>query len=729
MDLLSTTGLDFDIAYSWIKILFPSEDGSPYSSALSVFSSMLTFFGGLFLAWHVIQGIVLSAYTGKVLGERFHQIWAPLRVVLGFGMLVPIAGGFSSIHILLRDVVGVAAVKMGNAPIEAYIKTVITAADEKDPNKNNIAITAIKGRYIFDAFLDREICNAIQDKMTGSVWKAFGITGNLKLAPVNGEESNTLLGVTYSSGSYTWDYGGCGKITFVYPTVDKTGILKDSGPFLTAFANERRQATRDMVQTIRNSINREGLGDYFANHDVVSMESQELLTELRTQGVVPAGLAATKEQAFTAWDNAVSAASAKVYKGVMDQNRGDLTGRIEKYGFMAAGSFERALSKASSLTVSIANASPQTTEPDLSEEFAVVYQAAKSAILGGPKLKGEDSGNGSMKGLNKSDEPLDSMLSSIAPAIASMKAGHKSSTGDPIGDMIAFGHNMLTAWEGLGLAAMAMRAVAVGLNAAADGQGFTPQNFFSFGLVGGGAKAAAAIFLDAITQAQSWVAPVMMAMLIVGILHAFVLPMMPMLMVFVMGVSWLILFLEASIAGLLWAFAFIRMDGNDFFDKNQAPGATLVFNLFLRPAIGMLAFVGGLLLLPVLMDSLSLLWDDSFSNQTSGGGIGATPWTPGLTDLIQWIVGIVMYTWMQWHLTLRLFGLIPTIADRVGHWMGFGQSHGYNDGQETTAAIGAAVAAGQVGRTIQRRPKPDAHLKEENRNLKQQVQTLSTPKS
>jgi hypothetical protein len=63
---------------------------------------------------------------------------------------------------------------------------------------------------------------------------------------------------------------------------------------------------------------------------------------------------------------------------------------------------------------------------------------------------------------------------------------------------------------------------------------------------------------------------------------------------------------------------------------------------------------------------------------------------------------------------LRIFGLIPTIADRVGHWMGFGASHGYNDGQETTAAIGAAVAAGQVGRTLQRRP----HQRKEKKDNK-----------
>src|SRR5690606_21015047 len=91
-----------------------------------------------------------------------------------------------------------------------------------------------------------------------------------------------------------------------------------------------------------------------------------------------------------------------------------------------------------------------------------------------------------------------------------------------------------------------------------------------------------------------------------------------------------------------------------------------------------------ILLLPQLLNALTIVWNDSFTIQTAGGS-----WI----GIWQWAAGLIIFTWMQWHLSLRLYGLIPTIADRVGYWMGM-QTHGYNDGQETTAAAGAMVAAG-----------------------------------
>jgi len=708
IDLLSTP-VDTDIAYRWIGVLFPPTNpagvSTPYGSAFAVFTGMLTFFGGLFLAWHVIQGIVLSAYSGKVLGERFHQIWAPLRVVLGFGLLVPVSGGFSSVHIFLRDVVGVAAVQMGNAPIKAYITSITEPTEGK-----NVTVVSVKGRFVFDYLLDKEICNAVHNGLTSGYWASFwsAATFTSVKTPEAGYQKPLTRDVVY-------DYGGCGSLLFTVPAVPSDGLLAGAEGSYDNFVSVRKNATDEMLEKIRKTFKKEELGKYFANHDVREMETEAILKALRTEGLVPANLAEVKNSAAEEWNKKVAEASGQVYKFVMDKNGKALNDSITKYGFMAAGGFERALTKASSITVSLANGSPKIYEPSLSEEYLEPYLAAKAAVLSVPRLSDESKGDGSMAARDNTD-PLSGFWSYMAPSIAAMKAGSASDSGDPIGDMISFGHNLLGIWEG---ALLVLAAMNVALNAADGGAAAVGQSFV--GLFGGGVgQVVTKSLLSAFEFAYGWLWPILTVILIVGILHAFVLPMLPMIMVFIMGISWLILFLEAAIAGVLWAFAFIRMDGQEMFDKNQAPGVTLLFNLFLRPAIGMLAFIGGLKLLPETMNSLSILWDDNFNAQTS----------PDWSSILQWVVGIVMYTWMQWHLSLRIFGLIPTIADRVGHWMGFGASHGYNDGQETTAAIGAAVAAGQVGRTLQRRPKGASEsLKDENRDLKQQVRNLQAPKA
>ncbi|NTF17350.1 DotA/TraY family protein [Agrobacterium rubi] len=703
IDLL-TAPPSTDIAYEWIRVLFPTGGADPYSAAVAVFSSMLAFFGSMFLAWHVIQGIVLTAYKGKVMGERFHQIWAPLRVILGFGLMVPISGGFSSIHLLLRDVIGVAAVNMGNYPVKAYIAAATTTTvDKQNPFKvANINVASTQGRNIYDQFLKKEICYAVDLGLNYEQFSVFGVPFLTYNPFTVGSYAGDAKPGEVASGGHIWDYGTCGKIQM--PAVAPMDDSTETKAWVTDFTNTRAQEVAKIVEAVRKEIKSTKLSSYFKNHDITNMSSDAFLKELITVGAVPADLSKTKDPVVAAYNKNVSVAARTVYTKMLEKAGKELTAKIDKYGFMAAGSFERSLSKVSAATVQNANTAPKITNPTLTPKIDIAYRSAVVAVLGASGTQSTDPGAGNMKGTSLKDNPFDAVVSWISPSIASMQAGTGSTTKDPLGDMITFGHNLLAIWEAgisgmlvirefLVYATTVMNAFQGGVNAGA-------------GAVTGGSGSAAiaavtsaplAVMMDLFQFAWGWVVPLFTIILVVGILHAFVLPMLPMMMVFVMGVSWLILFLEASIAGLLWAFVFIRMDGEDFVDRAQAQGASLLFNLFLRPAISMLAFLGGLLLLPTLMDSLTILWDDSFSSQT----------TPDYFGLVQWVVGVVLYTWMQWHLTLRLFGLIPTIADRVGSWMGF-NSHTYNDGQETTAAVGAAVAAGSAARMLGKKGGPNS---------------------
>src|SRR5690606_25589033 len=96
-DLLAAPS-QHNILWAWINALLPDATSSPWGFAMAVFSSTLTYVGALFCGWHIIAKIVSWAQSGKVDA----QVWMPLRIVLGFGLLIPIAGNFSSSHWLLR---------------------------------------------------------------------------------------------------------------------------------------------------------------------------------------------------------------------------------------------------------------------------------------------------------------------------------------------------------------------------------------------------------------------------------------------------------------------------------------------------------------------------------------------------------------------------------------------------------------------------------------------------
>lgn len=671
IDFLSTPGTE-DLAYKWILALFPKGE-TAYASAFSVFTSALTFLGALFMGWHIVIGIVTSAYSGKVLGERYHQIWAPLRVVLGFGMLVPIAGGLSSVHYLLRDVVGVAAVQMGNAPIKTYI-----AASTKEPIK--VGVASLQGQELAYRILEFQACAAVVEGVNRTLYVDVNAAqANPEPAGVNTTYRSGIAGywdlVTKPVDEYIgesqrffteWDFGDCGTLMFSQPVA--TGeFLRDAEGYLQEFQKVRTEATNVMIREMASSglIDWNEFGNYFAKKSYDPEASPQLVAEMIKAAIIKDGIASALDRIGREWDEKVAAAAAKVFETAAEANGDRLLERIDKYGFMVAGSYERTLSQISSLTVSLANQAAEGTASNPGWwRYTDAFNAAMATLRQARNLEGEWSVGSAKTTGDEATKESQKILALISPAMVNMKLGIESA--DPVGDMVTFGHNMLMYAQSAILGLMAVSGVAD----AASGS--------AVGLVGGG------LIGGAISYLLQWANYIVLIMIIVGVMHSYVFPMLPMIMVFVMGVSWLILFLEAAVAGLLWAFAFIRMDGQEFFDRNQAPGVTLLFNLFLRPAIGMLAFIGGLLLLPSLLNALTVVWNDTFNVQTAGSSWIAV-W--------QWAMGLLIYTWMQWHISLRVYGLIPTIADRVGYWMGF-QMHGYNDGQETNAAAGAMVAAG-----------------------------------
>jgi len=651
-DLLNTP-LGSDLAYRWIQALFPTDATQPYGQAFAIFTSALTFIGALFMGWHIIIGIVSSAYSGKVLGERYHQIWAPLRVVLGFGLLVPIAGSYSTVHYLLRDVVGVAAIQAANAPIVTYIKGMAS-------EPSGIKPSAMQGKSLAEKVLQLQACAAIVE----------GINDNAKPYVWNRATAVVMPSDNRSGGwtdGYSWSYGDCGTL-FLQDPQPEGEFAEANAARVKDFILKRREATNQLMQDISALIDHKAFGEYFATKEfdpekpMGAAHAKKLMENL----VIAPDIVSRIDKASRDWNEAVSDAAKSVFADSSDEARANLLKRIETYGFMVAGSYERSLSQISAMASSFTGSAPQSTLGEPGSSYSAAYHGSQAAIRAARQAETRTSGVRSGASPDDGAGAAEEIMSAVSPIFQSMESNPEDP--DPVGSMISFGHRLLAGAQ----AAVLSLALISGGTQAIDSNLFT------------GATGIGGFFVGFFSYFTQWIGYAVLIVFIVGVMHAYVLPMIPMIMVFVMGVSWLVLFLEAAIAGVLWAFAFIRMDGQEFFDRNQAPGVTLLFNLFLRPAIGMLAFIGGLIMMPVLLNGLTLIWDDSFATQTDG------LWVNGW---LGYIASLVMFCWMQWHLYLRVWGLVPTIADRVGHWMGM-QMHGYNDGQETQAATGAMIAAG-----------------------------------
>ena len=93
-----------DISVAWIDYLFNggtvggSELGQTQylqkglKAALSFYSGAVLVLAGIILMYHLLTMIAETAHTGKPMG-RANQIWAPIRLVVAIGLLVPVASG------------------------------------------------------------------------------------------------------------------------------------------------------------------------------------------------------------------------------------------------------------------------------------------------------------------------------------------------------------------------------------------------------------------------------------------------------------------------------------------------------------------------------------------------------------------------------------------------------------------------------------------------------------
>lgn len=656
-----------NILWAWINALLPSDTSNPWGFAMAVFSSTLTYAAALFLGWHIITAIVSSAYSGKVLGDRFHQIYVPLRLVLGFGLLIPIAMNFSSAHYLLRDVVGRGAINLVDANWVAFV-------DYAAGKEVKIAPMSPGGSRLVMDILESEVCAAVHNNIASG----WGIN-TTPIPPFAGERRGDTSGwwnpVTANIRT-EWSYGpDCGRIAL--PVVpDKPGFTAD-----------REAAVAKIVEAVREPA--QLVAAKFSKLQPLSAEAA--MNAIR-DGSLPM-LSAEVRRLGKAYDDAVATATMKemgLDKGAAER-RQKLVDAARQQGAATAGMWWAHISQQSREVSALSGARHERTAirlgEDSSSQTTVIAQtlATLRHLIAGEEAEIQLSANDFAAGGDEASNILTRLMSPVFRDLgewAMRKGDPNESTvqrmlhSDPIGDQVSSGHTFM------GIAEIGIIA------------GFVPitlANTAAGDLIGADGAA---------WWAMAWAAPTFGVIWIIGVVRAYVLPMLPFIYVFVFMSLWLLAVLEAAIAIVVWAFGFIRMDGEDLLAQQSKVGGALLFQVFLMPVLGLLAFEAAFILLPLIVGGIEVLWATAFFGQQGGHLIGA----PAL------IIGYVLITFLSLYLSMHVFGQIFNIPDKVMAWFGV-PSHGFSDKALLGAVAGSVLAVFGKGLpglpSIPRGKKPD----------------------
>ena len=151
---------------------------------------------------------------------------------------------------------------------------------------------------------------------------------------------------------------------------------------------------------------------------------------------------------------------------------------------------------------------------------------------------------------------------------------------------------------------------------------------------------------------------VFVAIFAVGILHAYILPLVPYFYATFAVIGMLILIAEAMVAAPLWMFRHINMEGDDFVRSDLARGYMICMNLLMRPALIIFALV---LSYAIFSAGVFLISETIFTAffGVVGQGYG----------VIGSIIFAVTLGYIHWQMALQAFSLITSLPDRVNRWV------------------------------------------------------------
>ncbi len=209
-----------------------------------------------------------------------------------------------------------------------------------------------------------------------------------------------------------------------------------------------------------------------------------------------------------------------------------------------------------------------------------------------------------------------------------------------------------------------------------------------------------------------------------GFLLFYILPFMPFLYFFFAVGAWVKGIFEAMVGAPLWALAHIKIDGDGLPGKSAMNGYYLIFEIFLRPILIVVGLIGGMVIFSAAVAILNSIFDVAVNNLTgikiSSSGVcpGAAATADPLTSpevaeaaaragaLDKNIIGEFFYTIMYaifvYMIAMSCFKMIDLVPNGIMRFLGAGVTPFADEVQDPTENLGqyAAISGAAIGNKV-----------------------------
>ena len=632
-----------------------------------------------FVGYTTILQIHRAAESGRVLSDTTSS-WAPVRLVFALICMFPLASGFSV------GQAGVMQVAMWGIGMARTVYTVAIKA--VGPDAMPVAKPMIPStKTIVAGLLQNELCMALVNQASG----------NPNMVPVPQPVRSAVGGNSAMSGAYVaWIYGlsdgdstdapACGSVTlhqanpnatnYAGISVDMTAAQQQA--LTTVITNDIRPAAQAVAQQLWQTRKSAALSQLMATEVAATQDYATQLTAAATTFTAALRNALANTDAARGGELGVAANQTK----------------LDALGWTGAGAYYFEIARLNGQTLSLLSAVPSVSPPtydgigwSLSRDLAPLTKATlafqdrlknyvdttdgmdapggNSELFSGatPGEDGSSTLDQVIRKLHLNERVLNALVTAMSPTTG-------MSWTDPFAALINLGQTLvLVALSALGLAALLASTTATA--------GVVAWNVLTLDFT---AAAAAASGHLVMTFLGTPIFYGLMALLIPGLIIAYVLPMIP-FAIWVAGVAgWLILVVEAVIAVPLWMFAHLTYQGDGIHGRG-IEGYGLLFNVMFRPVL----MLFGLFLGYFVFSSMSWLMLEGFG--IAAGFALSNGWF--VTNLLGLVVLLCMFVLMEVTLALLAFRMISLVPHHVVKLIGV-QSANRVDMDRFSNEVGAA---------------------------------------
>jgi conjugal transfer/type IV secretion protein DotA/TraY len=642
-----------------------------------------------FVCYTSLVNIHRVAETANLLSRGMSSLFL-VRVGFAAIMMFPLSSGFST---------GQAAVVQAAMWGIGMAKSVYTNAVQAiGPDSMLLANPMIPGtQTVVLNLMQDELCRALVNQASGNPNLVPEPTP-IKSAPNPGGMPGGFITWSYSlaAGNETGS-PVCGTVTIQQPNQNATNI---AGVSLDMTSQQQTILTNVLQNDIQPAVQNVA-ANFWLNKQASAL--------LPLQGVLQTATSDYTQQLT----NVATTTMASLRAGLQaDQARAGNVGLIQNenqlsaLGWTSAGAYYLEFARLNGSTLSLVSATPNVNPPSfeglgpsLSADLAPMLQSETAyltklatyvqtndgidapggnADLFSGATPGED-GASALEQLLRRIHLTERITYLFANAISPANQWQ-----DPFAGLMQLGHEMiLTSMTALGAAGL--------LSSTTGTAAVTAFNLLTLDFPAAGAGVIAHLMM------QFLATPIFlacMAILIPGLIIAFVLPMIPWVMWMGGVAGYLILVCEAVVAVPLWMLAHMTFEGDGLHGR-AGEGYSLIFNVLFRPTLMLL----GLFLGYFVFDAMSWLIRESFG--IAAGFVLQNGWL--VTNLLGMFVLLSIYVTIHIVIALKSFQMIALIPHHLPKLIGFAAASRVDIDQfsRDAALVGVNGALSTIGRTVQ----------------------------